>query len=84
MLWCIKVYEYDKSRRRKVKTKLIPIELTDDQSEAVVVASLIESFERTIRLYDDAAEDNSELLEAIKVILQYYMPPDDYEQWSLS
>jgi len=78
------VYESDRKRRRKVKTKLIPIELTDDQSDSVVIASLIDSFERAIRLYDDSPEDNSELMEAIKVILQFYMPREDYEQWSLT
>jgi len=67
-----------------MKTKLIPIELTDDQSDAVVIASLIASFELTERLYDDSPEDNSELMEAIKVILQFYMPREDYEQWSLT
>ena len=67
-----------------MKTKLIPIELTDGQSDSVVIASLIDSFERAIRLYDDSPEDNSELMEAIKVILQFYMPREDYEQWSLT
>ena len=67
-----------------MRTKLIPIELSEDQSDDVVVASLIDSFERAVRLYDDDPEYNSELMEAIKTILRHYMPLEDYEDWSLT
>jgi len=63
---------------------MVAIELTDKQTEEVIVSELIHAFELTAESYEDDEEYNSNLREAIKVILKHYMNPIDYEHWSLT
>jgi hypothetical protein len=53
------------------------IELSPDDINEIVVEDLKEAFTWNV----DNAETEKELLNAIEVILQYYMKPSEYFDW---
>jgi hypothetical protein len=62
------------------------IELTDDMANAIVVNELKSIFEYTCDPLTTHPEDaimNYKVQEGIKSILEYYLPQDEYEKWTL-
>jgi hypothetical protein len=53
------------------------IELSSDDISKIVVEDLKEAFNWNL----DNQESERELMDAIEVVLQYYMKPTEYSEW---
>lgn len=64
-------------------------DLEDDYEDEIVVVSLMKAYEMNCKpdkvdnTIDEYIDPDEDLLWAIELLLQYYMPPADFKNWKL-
>jgi hypothetical protein len=70
---------------RPSATKLYSIEMTVEQIDAIIIQDLKDTYRLNVKFYEEEdecfARRKEEISDAILVVLDYYMAPEDYKKW---